>query len=53
LGTIEIAQRLHISTKTIDTHKEHIKEKLHCRSSQELRQLAVEWQALSPFGEIV
>lgn len=53
LGTIEIAQRLRISTKTIDTHKEHIKEKLHCKSSQELRQLAVEWQALSPFGEIV
>lgn len=45
LGTIEIANRLNISTKTIDTHKEHIKEKLHCTSSQELRQLAVEWQS--------
>uniref|UniRef100_A0A7C3HZP2 Response regulator transcription factor n=1 Tax=Gracilinema caldarium TaxID=215591 RepID=A0A7C3HZP2_9SPIR len=45
LGTIEIANRLNISTKTIDTHKEHIKEKLHCGSSQELRQLAVEWQS--------
>lgn len=50
LGTIEIANRLSISTKTIDTHKEHLKEKLHCRSSQELRQLAVEWQAISPSG---
>ena len=43
LGTIEIATRLDLSTKTIDTHKEHIKLKLHCNSSQELRQLAIEW----------
>lgn len=43
LGTIEIASKLNLSTKTIDTHKEHIKLKLHCNSSQELRQLAIEW----------
>jgi DNA-binding NarL/FixJ family response regulator len=43
LGTIEIANRYNLSTKTIDTHKEHIKLKLHCNSSQELRQLAIEW----------
>jgi len=43
LGTIEIASKLDLSTKTIDTHKEHIKLKLHCNSSQELRQLAIEW----------
>ena len=43
LGTIEIAAKLDLSTKTIDTHKEHIKLKLHCTSSQELRQLAIEW----------
>jgi DNA-binding NarL/FixJ family response regulator len=43
LGTIEIANRFNLSTKTIDTHKEHIKLKLHCNSSQELRQLAIEW----------
>jgi len=42
-GTIEIATRLDLSTKTIDTHKEHIKLKLHCTTSQELRQLAIEW----------
>jgi two-component system, NarL family, response regulator NreC len=42
-GTIEIASRLGLSTKTIDTHKEHIKIKLHCNTSQELRQLAIEW----------
>ena len=43
LGTIEIASRLDLSTKTIDTHKEHIKLKLHCSTSQELRQQAIEW----------
>ena len=43
LGTVEIAAKLDLSTKTIDTHKEHIKMKLHCGSTQELRQLAVEW----------
>jgi two-component system, NarL family, response regulator NreC len=42
-GTIEIASKLKLSTKTIDTHKEHIKIKLHCNTSQELRQLAIEW----------
>lgn len=42
-GTIEIATRFKLSTKTIDTYKEHIKLKLHCASSQELRQLAIEW----------
>ncbi len=45
LGTVEIAAKLDLSTKTIDTHKEHIKAKLHCGSTQELRQLAVEWFA--------
>jgi len=43
LGTIEIASRFKLSPKTIDSHKEHIKTKLHCNSSQELRQLAIEW----------
>lgn len=45
LGTVEIAAKLNLSTKTIDTHKEHIKLKLHCNTSQELRQLAIEWAA--------
>ncbi|MDR0494376.1 MAG: response regulator transcription factor [Treponema sp.] len=43
LGTIEIASKYNLSTKTIDTHKEHIKLKLRCNSSQELRRLAIEW----------
>jgi DNA-binding NarL/FixJ family response regulator len=43
LGTIEIANKFNLSTKTVDAHKEHIKLKLHCNSSQKLRQLAIEW----------
>jgi two-component system, NarL family, response regulator NreC len=43
LGTIEIASMLKLSNKTIDTHKEHIKIKLHCKTTQELRQQAIEW----------
>lgn len=45
LGTVEIASKLNLSSKTVDTHKENIKLKLHCSSSQELRQLAIEWCA--------
>jgi DNA-binding NarL/FixJ family response regulator len=47
LGTIEIASRLNLSTKTIDTHKEHIKNKLRCNTAQELRQQAIEWASHS------
>ena len=43
LGTVEIANKLNLSIKTIDTHKENIKLKLHCGSSAELRQMAIEW----------
>ena len=47
LGTIEISSKLNLSAKTIDTHKEHIKLKLHCNSTQELRQFAIEWSSQS------
>jgi DNA-binding NarL/FixJ family response regulator len=43
LGTAEIAAQLELSPKTVDAHKEHIKQKLRCPSSQELRRMAVEW----------
>lgn len=43
IGTVEIASKLNLSIKTIDTHKENIKLKLHCNSSAELRQMAIEW----------
>ncbi|MDR2553439.1 MAG: response regulator transcription factor [Treponema sp.] len=45
LGTIEIANKLSLSGKTVDAHKEHIKTKLCCASAQELRQLAIEWNS--------
>ncbi len=43
IGTVDIAKKLNLSIKTIDTHKENIKAKLHCLSSAELRQMAIEW----------
>ena len=43
LGTVEIASKLELSIKTIDTHKENMKNKLHCESSAELRKMAIEW----------
>jgi two-component system, NarL family, response regulator NreC len=43
LGTTELSARLKLSKKTVDSHKEHIKKKLHIKTSQELRQNAIEW----------
>ena len=43
LGTSDIAQMLDLSIKTIDSHKENMKTKLHCANTAELRQLAIEW----------
>ena len=45
IGTTEIAAKLAISSKTVDAHKENIKNKIRCDSSQ-LRQLAIEWNKL-------
>jgi DNA-binding NarL/FixJ family response regulator len=38
-----IAGKLHISTHTIDTHRENIKRKLGARNAAELTRQAVEW----------
>ena len=43
LGTVEIAEKLKLSIKTIDTHKENMKDKLNCGSAAELRKMAIEW----------
>jgi DNA-binding CsgD family transcriptional regulator len=48
LGTREIAVKLNLSAKTVDAHKEHIKQRLHCESAQQLRQLAIEWANHAP-----
>lgn len=46
LETREIAKRLSLSVKTIETYKSHLKTKLELHSSTELIQRAVEWNLL-------
>jgi len=43
LKTRQIAQRLHLSTKTIDAHREHIKKKLKLETATDLLMYAVQW----------
>jgi DNA-binding NarL/FixJ family response regulator len=45
LGTREIAERLCLSTKTIETHREHIKTKLNLDSGTELSRHATLWSS--------
>jgi DNA-binding NarL/FixJ family response regulator len=44
LSTVEIAQRLHLSVKTIETHRAKIKRKLGIAKATELVRRAVEWE---------
>lgn len=44
--TLEIANLLHLSAKTIETHRLHIKEKLGFRTAAELIRFAVNWVSL-------
>lgn len=43
LATREIAQRLHISPKTVDSHREHIKQKLQVLTAADLSKHAIQW----------
>jgi DNA-binding NarL/FixJ family response regulator len=43
LATRQIAKQLHLSVKTIETHREHIKEKLSLANGAELTRHAVRW----------
>jgi DNA-binding NarL/FixJ family response regulator len=43
LGTREIARKLHLSVKTIESHREHIKSKLDLPSAAKLVQHAAQW----------
>jgi len=43
LGTREIAERLGIAVKTVETYREHIKDKLGLESAPELTRRAVAW----------
>ena len=42
-STRQIAERLRLSIKTIETYREHLKEKLHLADSSELLQYAIQW----------
>ncbi len=43
LSTSQIANRLHISVHTVETHRENIKHKLGCECSRELNRRAILW----------
>lgn len=43
LGTRQIAEQLHLSIKTIETYRAHIKEKLALKTAAELTRAAVSW----------
>lgn len=42
-GTREIARELHLSVKTIETHRAHIKEKLGFKDAGEMVRFAIDW----------
>jgi len=44
-STDEIAQRLHLSPKTVDVHRMHIKEKLGFTTTPEFTRFAIRWVA--------
>ena len=43
LGTRQIAEKLHLSVKTIETYRAHIKQKLNLKNAVELVKQAVQW----------
>ena len=43
LSNHEIAETLHLSIKTVETHREHIKEKMNLKSANELLRYAFRW----------
>jgi len=48
-STRQIAENFHLSTKTVESHREHIKQKLRIKSAPELAQRATrESQSLLP-----
>ena len=43
LSTRDIAERLHVDIKTVETYRSRLKEKLHLKDGSELLQLAIRW----------
>jgi len=48
LGTNEIAQQLHLSIKTVESYRAHLKEKLSLASATELQYYAIRWAQQDP-----
>lgn len=44
----DIAKELHISTKTVETHRAHIKEKLNLPNARQVARFAIQWLAQQP-----
>jgi DNA-binding NarL/FixJ family response regulator len=42
-GTRQIAEKLHLSIKTIETYRAHIKKKLNLANAAELLRYAIQW----------
>jgi DNA-binding NarL/FixJ family response regulator len=51
LSTSQIARRLHLSTHTVDTHRQRIKEKLNLATASELTRAAIRWVVEGEMGE--
>lgn len=43
LSSKDVADRLHLSQKTVDSHRTHLKEKLNLKGAQELVRFAFDW----------
>ena len=49
-GTRDIAEKLHLSVKTVEAHRANIKTKLKLKSSPELIRSAVRWSEAQGAG---
>lgn len=48
--TRQIAEVLHVSVKTVESYREHIKQKMELRDATELLQKAIQWVQSEPSG---
>jgi len=51
VSTQSIAKRLHLSPKTVETHRAHIKQKLHATTATHLIAIAADWIARQSIAE--